>query len=134
MNWALVGGSFAAVLGMAGFAWLLGLGREALIADEDAARMIAETTLSGFASDRVWLSTAHDAAAVRGTDGSIALVRRHGARFVTRKLVEPDWQPVDELALAIADDDQRPVTIRLADRAAVAALAGVLSSAAAARA
>ena len=81
MNWAFAAGSIAGVLGLSAIAWLLGLG-DAALADEAEAMAIAEAELPGFRAVSAELAAGGQAAVVRGTDGSSARVRRHGAQFV----------------------------------------------------
>ena len=82
MNWALLAGSLAGVLGLALIARLLGLGGAAL-ADEAEAVRIAEAELPGFEAVAAVLGDDRQSANVTGTDGRVVQLRRHGAHFVS---------------------------------------------------
>lgn len=88
MNWALLGGSLAAVLALAGIAWALGLGGGG-IADEGEAKVAAEDALSGFAALDAVVAEDGKAALVTGVDGSVALLKLHGAQIAARRLHPP---------------------------------------------
>lgn len=81
MNALLAAGSLAGVLGLALTAKWLGLG-DARLADEAEARAIAEAELPGFVALAAELDPDGAGARVRGHDGTIVRVRRHGANFV----------------------------------------------------
>jgi hypothetical protein len=81
MNWALLAGSLAGVLGLALIAKLLGLGG-AELASEAEAMAIAEAELPGFVAASAMLAEDRQSAVVTGADGARARVRRHGAQFV----------------------------------------------------
>lgn len=81
MNWALLAGSLAGVLGLALVARLLGLGGGEL-ADEAEAIRIAEAELPGFTAVSAELAEDRLSAVVLGADGSRLKVRQHGAQFV----------------------------------------------------
>ncbi|MBA3898413.1 MAG: hypothetical protein H0X36_15050 [Sphingomonadaceae bacterium] len=81
MNWAMLLGSLAAVLLLAGAAWVLGLGGASL-ADEDEAKITAEALVPGFEARAATLDPSREAAEVTGSDGRRLRVRRLGARFV----------------------------------------------------
>lgn len=88
MNWALLGGSLAAVLALAGVAWALRLGGGG-IANGQAAKTAAEEALSGFVSVDAILAEDGQAALVTGGDGSVALLKLHGAQIAARRLQPP---------------------------------------------
>jgi len=88
MNWALLGGSLAGVLALAGTAWLLKLGGGG-IGDMAAAKTAAEDALSGFAAADAIVAEDGHAALVIGTDGSVALLKLHGAQIAARRLYPP---------------------------------------------
>ena len=115
MNWAVLAGSLAAVLVMAGAAWLLGLGG-AKLADADDARRTAEELLPGFTAGEARVDSTGEAAAVFGSAGDVAMVRRHGARFVARRLPRPLSVEQQGERLVVASCERRfgPVTMRLA--------------------
>lgn len=130
MSWIALAGSAAAVLAVAAVAWMLGLGGGGrLIADEAGARKLAEEALAGFDARRVWLSAGGDAALVEG-DGDFALIRRHGAAYVTRRLVPPWPVRVERASVMVPTGDRWPraVTIVLADAEAAHALVAVLAT------
>lgn len=96
MNWAQLGGSLAAILALAGVARLLKLG-ESRIADAATAREMAEDMLVGFEARAAIVGTDGNAALVagtfgsgaRGTPGTIAVLKRHGAKVAARRLLPP---------------------------------------------
>ena len=81
MNWALLAGSLAGVLFLAGLAWALGLGG-AELEDEAEALRIAEAEMPGFRAMRAELGPDRKSARVTGTDGTVLVLRQHGAQFV----------------------------------------------------
>lgn len=88
MDWAVLAGSLVAVLATAGLVAWLGLGRDARIAGNEAARL-AEDLLPGFAAREAFVDSAGRSALVAGADGSYALLRLHGAHPVARQLRPP---------------------------------------------
>ena len=128
MNWVQLGGSIVAILVLAGIAVALKLGGIAPMADEAAAAALAESELSGFLADEAWLSLGRDKAVVLGRDGSIALIRPHGAHYVARRLIAPVGRVVgrQQYGSAIEIDSGERVwgktVIELGDRAAAARL------------
>ena len=85
MNWALLAGSLAGVLGLAALAKLLGLGG-AELASEAEAMTIAEAEMPGFVAASAVLAEDRQSAIVTGTDGAQLRLRRHGAQFVATPL------------------------------------------------
>lgn len=81
MNWALLAGSLAGVLGLALVARLLGLGGAELAGEEEALR-IAEAETPGFHAVSAELGQNRQSAVVHGADGTKLRLRRHGAQFV----------------------------------------------------
>lgn len=79
--------SVTGVLGLALLARFLRLG-EGKILDEAAACRIAEDMLAGFEARRAIISKDGDAALVAG-NGTVAVLKRHGARVAARRLVPP---------------------------------------------
>lgn len=79
--------SLVGVLGLALIARLLRLG-EGKIASEDDACRIAEEMLAGFEARRAIVSKDGNAALVGG-NGTVAVLKRHGARVAARRLVPP---------------------------------------------
>lgn len=88
LDWLMLGGSLAAVLATAGLVAWLGLGRDARI-EADAAARLAEDLLPGFAAREAFVDKAGRSALVAGADGSFALLRLHGAHPVARHLRAP---------------------------------------------
>lgn len=89
--WLQLGGSLAAILLLAGFARLLKLG-ESKIADAATARRMAEEALAGFEARNAIVSADGNAALVLGSaasGGTVAVVKRHGAKVAVRRLVPP---------------------------------------------
>lgn len=87
MNWALLGGSLAAVLALAGIAAWLKLGGDPL--DEAAALDAAGDILPGFVPEAVLLGSDGAAGLVRGRGGRVAVVKVHGAQPAVRELARP---------------------------------------------
>lgn len=87
MNWVVLGYSLAAVVGLALIARWLRLG-ESRIASEGQARETAEQMLAGFVAHGALLGTDGNAALVAG-NGSIAILKRHGAKIAARRLIAP---------------------------------------------
>ena len=91
----LLGGSLVAILVLAGVAQLLKLGG-GTIADEAAAIAAAEALLSGFEGLRAVVGSDGRAALVHGRDGSVALLKLHGAHVAVRRLAGIDAEAVAE--------------------------------------
>jgi hypothetical protein len=110
---AVLGGSLAAILVLAAVAWMLRLGGGAIGGEAEAMR-VAEEILSGFEADRAVLGSDGQAALVYGRDGSVALLKVHGAQVAGRRLRPPlDLSPSSE-GLRIASGERRfgAVTLR----------------------
>lgn len=88
MNWLLLAGSIAGVLSLAWVARMLDLGGAA-IGSATEARRIAEESSVGFSADAAVVSTDGTAALVRGDDGSLMLLKVHGANIASRRLARP---------------------------------------------
>jgi len=89
MNWLQLAGSLAAIVILAGLAWLLKLGRaghEAIIDDPDSAAHAAEQALAGFRAVGALVGDDRAAALVAGAHGRVAVVKRHGARLAVREV------------------------------------------------
>lgn len=99
MDWLILAGSIAGVLGLAAAAWLLDLGG-ASIQTGDAACRAAEESRTGFAADQAFVSADGRAALVRGRDGSFVALKVHGAHIAARRLEAP-------LSLAATPDGVR---------------------------
>ncbi len=125
----LLGGSILAVLLLAGIARLLGLGGAAL-AGEAEARDTAEAMLPGFEPcGRAWLDRDRAGAVVEGADG-VAVVRRHGARFVARRFALPVEAGAEGAMVVIASGERllEPFVIALASEAEARELTSMLTS------
>ena len=83
----LLGGSLAAILALAAVARLLKLGESKIVDAETAARF-AEDTLAGFEAGPALVSIDSSAALVAGV-GTVAVLKRHGASVVARRLIPP---------------------------------------------
>jgi uncharacterized SAM-binding protein YcdF (DUF218 family) len=80
VNWWLTAASLAAVLALAGVAWLLKLGgAQRLETGEDAIRL-AEALCSGFEGKAGIVSTSGELAAAAGGAGDLVLIQPLGAR------------------------------------------------------
>ncbi|MGL4312556.1 MAG: hypothetical protein ACRCSO_01070 [Sphingomonas sp.] len=79
--------SVLGVFGLALVARLLKLGESKITGPDDAARR-AEELLAGFVARRAIVSRDGGAALVAG-NGTVAVLKRHGARVAARRLVPP---------------------------------------------
>ena len=129
-QFALLGGSLAAILLLALAAYLLRLGG-ARLGGEDEACKVAEATFADFDADRVWLDIDGQSAVVTGEDGSHVLVRRHGARFVARKLVSPAQVSTEGPVVIVASGERllKPFVITLESGGEARLLTSLLGSA-----
>lgn len=87
MSWLELSGSVTAVLVLAVLGWALKLG-QSKISDAATACRLAEEMLAGFIARRAIVSQDGGAALVAG-NGTIAVLKRHGARVAARRLVPP---------------------------------------------
>lgn len=87
MNWTTLAYSLAAVIGLALVARWLRLG-ESRLTSAAHARETAEQMLVGFLAHDALLGTDGAAALVAG-NGTVALLKRHGAKVAARRLVPP---------------------------------------------
>lgn len=87
MSWVQLGYSLAGVIGLVLLARWLRLG-ESRIANAAQARETAEQMLAGFVATDAIVGTDGNAALVAG-NGSIALLKRHGAKIAARRLIAP---------------------------------------------
>lgn len=81
----LLVGSLIAVLALGGLAWLLGLG-QTRITDPAMACAEAEAMLPGFDARTAIIGSDGEAALVHGADGSVAVLKRHGAHVAARRV------------------------------------------------
>jgi hypothetical protein len=94
MTLVILAGSLAAILILAGLAWLLKLGRsghEGAIEDAGQAGEAAEQAVAGFRAIGALVGEDRAAALVAGAHGRVAVVKRHGARLAVR---EVRWEQV----------------------------------------
>jgi hypothetical protein len=87
MSWLELSGSVTAVLVLAVLAWALKLGQSKIV-DAPTACRLAEEMLAGFVARRAIVSQDGSAALVAG-NGTIAVLKRHGARVAARRLIPP---------------------------------------------
>ena len=88
MNGLLLAGSVAGVLGLAWFANWLALGGAAIDGIAEA-RRLAEASMAGFVAETAIVSSDGAAAIVQGADGSLMLLKVHGANVAARLLPSP---------------------------------------------
>jgi hypothetical protein len=79
--------SVAGILGLTLVARLMRLGESKIAGPDDAARM-AEALLAGFEARRAIVSKDGNAALVAG-NGTVAVLKRHGAKVAARRLLPP---------------------------------------------
>ena len=110
---ALLGGSLAAILVLATVAWMLRLGGGAIGGEAEAMRA-AEEILSGFEAERAVLGADGQAALVHGRDGSVALLKIHGAQIAGRRLRPPldSTSTAEGLRIASGERSFGAVTLR----------------------
>lgn len=88
MNWLVLAGSVAGVIGLAVIARMLRLGGVA-ISGEAEARAFAELNHVGFEAEEAFVSADGASALVRGRDGSFVLLKAHGAQMASRRAMAP---------------------------------------------
>lgn len=125
----LLGGSLAAILLLALAAHWLRLGGARLAAESEAYE-VAEATFADFETARVWLDIDGASAVVAGKDGCHALVRRHGAQFVARKLVSPAKVSSEGPVVVVASGERliKPFVITLESAEEARLLTSLLGS------
>ena len=101
----ILGASLVAILLLALAARLLRLGG-GRIENEAHAMAEAEAIFSGFDAARATVASDGQAALVRGRDGSVAVLKMHGARVAARRLGSLDAEPVPE-GLRVQTGDAR---------------------------
>lgn len=112
----VLGGSVVAVAVMVAFAWLLRLGG-GVLAGEAEAMAAAEALLPGFDAERAVVGSDGRAALVPGADGSLAVLKMHGARIAGRLLRPPFDSEATADGLRVRTGDARfgAVTVRGVD-------------------
>lgn len=98
-------GSLVAILLLALAAKLLRLGG-GRIESEAQAMAEAEAILSGFDAERATVASDGQAALVYGRDGSVAVLKVHGARVAGRRLARLDAEPLPQ-GLRVQTGDAR---------------------------
>lgn len=88
MNWLLLVGSLAGVLGLAWVARMLELGGATIGGEAEACRL-AEQSQTGFVAETAIVAYDGKAALVRGHDGSWMALKVHGAQVAARRLPLP---------------------------------------------
>jgi hypothetical protein len=118
MNWLLMIGSIAGVLGLAWAARLLGLGGGG-IEDEAHARRLAEESQLAFTADRVFLAADRRYALVRGLDARWVVLKLHGAQVAARALPSPLAVTRTNEGVTVATGERMfgDVTLHLTDEA-----------------
>lgn len=99
----------------------LDMGSDVRIADEAAARALAEEARCGFDPVDVALDRARIGALLRNAAGEVMLIRRHGARFAARVLTSHSGVRLDRGFLTLSTEDPHfgSITLDLGDRAQV---------------
>lgn len=130
MNWWLTAASLAAVLALAGIAWLLKLGgTQRLEAAEDAIRL-AEAMCSGFEGQAGFISAGGELAAVTGGPGDLVLIQPMGARHRAdrfsgaRVAMLEDGQ--EAIVITLQLPPQQMFRITVADKAAARTFSQIL--------
>ena len=113
--------SVGLILAVTWLAHKLALGSDVRLRDEAEARALAEAAICGFRPRELALDRAGIAALVRGADGRILLLRRHGAQFAARLLDDHGFARLDRNFLTIGTGERfyAPVTLDLGDQAQV---------------
>lgn len=106
MNLAVLLGSIAAVLALAGIAWLLKLGHPPRIESPEAAARQAREAHSGFRPKEVALDRDGRAALVLGEQGEAVLLRPHGAQIAARVFRTPPGAAQSGPVLTIATGER----------------------------
>ena len=86
MNWAVLAGSLAAILALAGICWALKLGRVDRIASAEDAADAADQSLPGFDTVGAVVGADGSGALAVADDGRVAVMKRHGARIAVREV------------------------------------------------
>jgi hypothetical protein len=118
---AMIAGSLVAILALAGFARLLGLGGDVRLRDSDHARELAGQAVFGFVATEVALDRAGIGALLKDAQGRQMLLRRHGAKWVGRLLDSSAEARLDREFLTIGTGEKSfgSVTLQLGEAAQV---------------
>ena len=113
--------SVGLILAVTWLAHKLALGTDVRLRDEAEARALAEAAICGFRPRELALDRAGIAALVRGADGRVMLLRRHGAQFAARLLDGHAEARLDRNFLTIGTGERfyAPVTLDLGELAQV---------------
>ena len=116
-----LGASVGLILAVTWLAHKLALGNDVRLRDDAEARALAEAAICGFHPRELALDRAGIAALVRGADGRVMLLRRHGAQFAARLLDSHANTRLDRNFLTIGTGERfyAPVTLDLGDQAQV---------------
>lgn len=130
MNWWLAAGSLAAVLLLAGIAWLLKLGGTQKLETGDDAIALAEALSSGFEGKAGIISASGELAAATGGPGDLVLIEPMGARHRARRIagarIAMLSDGADGTAITLQLSPQEMFRITVADAAAARAFAQIL--------
>ncbi len=116
-----LGASVGLILAVTWLAHKLALGNDVRLRDDAEARALAEAAICGFHPRELALDRAGIAALVRGADGRVMLLRRHGAQFAARLLDSHADTRLDRNFLTMGTGERfyAPVTLDLGDQAQV---------------
>ncbi|MCW1401187.1 hypothetical protein OKA06_02130 [Novosphingobium sp. MW5] len=111
--------SLAAIFALAWLAGRMGLGGDVRLRDEGEAKELAQAALCGFEPVDTVLDRAGIGALIRGADGRIVLLRRHGVHFAARVLTSHEGSRLDRNFLTISTGERTfgTVTLDLGKRA-----------------
>ena len=112
MDWLVLAGSIAGVAGLVLAAWWLRLGGGGIDGEAGALRA-AEDAQVGFVAEAAFVSSDRQAALVRGTDGSLVLLKVHGANLAARKLALPLQLRAEGDAVVVATRERMFGDVRL---------------------
>ena len=112
MNLPLLIGSIIGVLVLAWIAWMLGLGGAKIDGEAEACRF-AEESLTGFAAAEAVVSSDGASALVRGADGTLVLLKVHGANIAWRRLPSPVKAASTDDGITIATGERMFGDVRL---------------------
>ena len=115
------GASLASILLLAWLARRLGLGGDVRLRETEQARRLGEEALFGFEAEDIALDRAGIGALLRGRDGRVMLLRRHGARWAARLLDGHENVRLDRTFLTVATRERSfgATTLDLGDQAQV---------------
>ena len=113
----IIAGSLLAVLALAALVRWMGLGQVKL-ASEQEAQLLAEDMLSGFKAREIFMSSDGASAALIGHDGSIGLLKQHGAHFAARKIPKPVMVAPDNGKICIDSGEASygSITLKLTEK------------------